>query len=122
MSSQEEHASAVRKDVDRLVGATAILYAILALVIAVLILQGHSAHEHDRDRIADNAETAQALCSAAEGARNFWVKVRLSTIEVLKDKGLSPIERSSNEHFKAALTEVIAAAHDLARSCTKNEK
>src|SRR5262245_6368538 len=45
--------------------------------------------EENRRRIAQNAETAQALCDAAAGARDFWIKVRASTIVLLTDEMLS---------------------------------
>lgn len=70
-----------------------------------------------QEQIRANAETAFALCDAAAGARDFWIGVRRSTLELLKDPTLSAIERSSNEHFVDSLNEVIAAAHLVAHRC-----
>ena len=71
----------------------------------------------NRERINDNARTADALCSAAAGARDFWITVRDTTEELLLDPNLSPVERSSNEHYVLALRKVITAADGVAHGC-----
>src|SRR5262245_14605825 len=88
----------------------------LGLAIARLEKQAGQL-EQNRINIARNAQTAQALCDAAAGARDFWIKVRASTLTLLTDKELSPTERQSNLNYVSALTEVIAAANGLANSC-----
>lgn len=101
--------------------------ATIAVSLSIIALVGGLTYtfvqsRENRERIAENAETAQALCDAAAGARDFWISVRESTITLLTDKSLSPIERASNEAFKRALDRVIAAADGLARSCDEAEK
>ena len=90
---------------------------VAAVGFLLLTIEIAIAFYENKQRLNDNAKTALALCEAAAGARDFWVKVRASTVELLGDPDLSPQERSSNEKFKAALTDVIAAANGVAHDC-----
>lgn len=76
-----------------------------------------AANRVQQEQIRENAKTAFALCDAAAGARDFWIKVRASTRLLLTDPTLTPIQRKSNEMFERDLTAVIQAAHLVSRRC-----
>ena len=88
----------------------------LAFAIAGLEVQQQQLQLSKR-KIQENAKTAQVLCDAAGGARDFWIKVRASTILMLTDKTLSDTARQANLAFVSALTDVIRAADGVAHHC-----
>jgi regulator of extracellular matrix RemA (YlzA/DUF370 family) len=89
------------------------------LIVASTVVAVYLVDHESEVRTAQNAKTTQALCDAAAGARDFWVKVRASTRVALSDPTLSPTARRSNEQFEEALTDVIKAADGLAHSCVR---
>lgn len=93
--------------------------AVVVSFVALLVLAaslGYTSRETGQ-RAQENERTAQALCDAAAGARDFWKKVRASTLHLLKDPELSKTERESNLGYLAALNEVIAAAGGITKAC-----
>lgn len=72
--------------------------------------------EQDRTRaLALRLDTqTQKLCIAIHGAVEFWVLVRRSEREILKDPTLTPTARKSNEQFVIALNGVITRGNALA--------
>lgn len=94
-----------------------VVAVVAACSVLLLTLEIAVAFYENKQRLQDNQKTALALCAAAGGARDFWIKVRASVKELLEDPNLSMKERSSNEKFKAALTEVIVAADGVAHNC-----
>lgn len=94
-----------------------LIVAAAAFTVILLAVEASIAYYENQRRISDNEQTALALCVAAGGARDFWIKVRKSTLTILTDKTLSALERKSNMQFVKALDEVIAAANDVAHRC-----
>jgi hypothetical protein len=102
---------------------TVVFYLCLVAVILAPLLAG-AAYLNERtdqrdvkqEQVRQRSEQ-EKLCEAISGAVDFWVLVRKSTVELLRDKTLTPTERSSNEAYVAALTKVIRGGGQL--SCRK---
>lgn len=93
--------------------------AALIVGIGIVLFAGSiiTAINENKHRTEENARTAQALCDAAAGARDFWIKVRSSTLILLADPNQSTLEQKSNRDFVRALNAVISAANGVSRRC-----
>ena len=89
---------------------------IVAVSVSIAFWNDHRNNVANRrfDRIA---RTSYTLCSAAAGARDYWIKRRTATVYALTDPGLSVTAQESLQLEIAALDEVIRAAGGVARSC-----